>query len=116
MTAKLNPHGKQAPLVSGRSHAGRIDPHEGNTSTGERITDMALKLGVVGEVIDGTEDVLWRPLDRRLGDGPYRLKEWPGPRHLEPKVVTEERYYEIADAEGNQIGTVRFAFWFGPIA
>jgi len=84
-------------------------PLEGTSSGRERTSDVLLQEGIAGEILDGTKDLLWRPIDDRAGEGPYLLKSFPRRvRNLKGQVVTEERAHEMTDAEGEQVGTAAF--------
>lgn len=83
----------------------------------ERADQVLPESLVIGEVLDGTDDVLWRPLDG-LNKGPYLLDgrgEYPfvSPGEVVTgKVVSEELTYECRDADGNQVGAMDNSFWF----
>jgi len=82
----------------------------------ERALDVLPEPGVVAKIIDGSEEILWRPLDAAPDDRPNRLeRRWTLPGNLEREVVTEQRTYKVTDAEGNEVGTAEFFSASGPI-
>lgn len=105
-------HGKQGQTELGVEKT-RLD--ERDTARGEARGDVVLERGVVGEILEGTKDVAWRPLDG-THHRPNLLKSGRAvPGHLEAEVMAKHGTYEMTDAEGENVGAAEFFTIFGPI-